>query len=226
MEIFKPRNSSLGLRKKSMIEYPSITNSSKAPRQPCIAFEKLDGSNFRAKWTKKHGFNLFGTRTQLIDESSKFWNNMIQVFNANQREPLEKLFNKKYPNEREIIVFGEFFGEKSFAGRHEETDSHKIVVFDILVGHKNRKFILPQEFIKLLDGVVEIPRPVYDGNLNEQFIQDVRDNKFDLNEGVICKGRSYVGNAVGGVWMCKIKTRAYFDRLQTELGTEWVKYWE
>lgn len=39
-----------------MVEYPSIQNSSKAPRKNCIAFEKLDGSNFRAKWTQKNGF--------------------------------------------------------------------------------------------------------------------------------------------------------------------------
>lgn len=29
-----------------MIEYPSIQNSSKAPRKECVAFNKLDGSNF------------------------------------------------------------------------------------------------------------------------------------------------------------------------------------
>jgi hypothetical protein len=38
-----------------MIEYPSMQNSSKAPRKECMVFEKLDGSNFRAKWTEKKG---------------------------------------------------------------------------------------------------------------------------------------------------------------------------
>lgn len=55
-----------------MIEYPSIQNSSKAPRKNCVAFDKLDGSNFRAKWTAKRGFDTFGTRTQLIDETSEY----------------------------------------------------------------------------------------------------------------------------------------------------------
>lgn len=42
-----------------MIEYPEIINSSKAPRLACIAFDKLDGSNIRIKWTQKRGFDLF-----------------------------------------------------------------------------------------------------------------------------------------------------------------------
>lgn len=90
-----------------MLEFPSIINSSKAPRKHCIAFDKLDGSNFRAKYTQKQGFCLYGTRTQLIDETTPFWSEMVQVFKRDLLEPLTDLFrrHKELRNFREITVF-------------------------------------------------------------------------------------------------------------------------
>lgn len=208
-----------------MLEYPSIQNSSKAPRKECLAFDKLDGSNFRAKWTQKRGFDTFGTRTQLIDETSEFWGEMVVVFKNTLEEELDKIFRKEFRNEREIIVFGEFFGDRSFAGRHED-ELHKIVPFDILVGHKNRKFIKPRDFIKLLNDKIEIPKVIYEGNLNEEFISKVRANEYGLMEGVICKGTQSVGNAMGGIWMAKIKTQSYINSLKVKFGDEWEKYGE
>lgn len=104
-----------------MEEYPSIISSAKAPRKHCVAFDKLDGSNFRAKWTQKRGFDTFGTRTQLIDENDPFWGEMVLIFKTNYDKVLDKFFrkDKDFRNEREIIVFGEFLGENSFAGRHQ-----------------------------------------------------------------------------------------------------------
>lgn len=211
-----------------MIEYPSIQNSSKAPREMCVAFDKLDGSNFRAKWTKKQGFHLFGTRTQLIDETDQFWGQMVTIFKTDFAKSLEDKFvrDKDYQNEREYIVYGEFLGDNSFAGRHVDSDEKRIVVFDILCGHKNRKFVPPMKFIKDFQEIVKIPDVVYHGNLNNEFIADVRANKYNLNEGVICKGVKSRGDAMGGIWMCKIKTQNYFDRLKERFAEEWSKYAE
>lgn len=208
-----------------MIEYPSIPNSSKAPRQGCVALEKMDGSNFRCKYTQKQGFHLFGTRTQLVDETSPFWAQMIEVFRRDhEAEWLKKFRSKNYRDYREIIVFGEFGGPNSFAGRHEPTDKFSITFFDVLLGHKQRKFLLPQEFVKEFSWS-SIPKVVYRGNLNDEFIAQIRADK-ELKEGVVCKGSQRRGDAAGGVWMCKIKTQAYFDKLQSVCGAEWVKYWE
>lgn len=210
-----------------MIEYPSIINSSKAPRKECIAFNKLDGSNFRAKYTQQKGFNLFGTRTQLIDESSPYWSDMVVQFKNNLLSPLTDFFKKSkdYRDFREIIVYCEYLGENSFAGRHEE-EPHKLVLFDVLVGHKQRKFVKPREFRKTFQHLVEIPEIIYEGNLNESFIQDVRENKFNLKEGVICKGTETSGAFMGNIWMCKIKTQAYLDKLKSVFHEDWVKYAE
>ncbi len=208
-----------------MIEYPSIQNSSKAPRKECIAFEKSDGSNFRCKWTTKQGFCLFGTRTQLINETSEFWGDMVRVFKRDLESPLDKILIKEFSKEREIIVFGEYLGKNSFAGRHFD-EPKRIVLFDVLVGHKARKFVKPRDFIKLFSNAVETPRIVYEGNLNDDLIRRVRADEFNTFEGVICKGTQPVGNAMGGIWMAKIKTQRYLDSLKSRFGDEWVKYGE
>lgn len=137
---------------------------------------------------------------------------------------MTKIIKKEWPNERELIVFGEFYGDKSFAGLHDVTDpTLRFVMFDILVGHKNQKFLLPQVFIKLFNGVVTIPRVIYEGNLNDQLIQDVRAGKYDVSEGVVCKGTTKTGNARGSVWMAKIKTQAYLDKVLNRFGEEGLK---
>lgn len=210
-----------------MKEYPSIINSSKAPKQECIAFDKLDGSNFRAKFNHKNGFCLFGTRTQLIDGSTPFWNRMINVFNNTLKNDLEIFFkrDKEFRNIKEIICFGEFFGDNSFAGLHDETEVQKIVLFDVMLVNKGTyKFLLPQEFIKKFN-FIELPEVVYRGKLNDDFIQSVR-NSESLNEGVICKGVERNGAFAGGVWQCKIKTQKYFDKLKGKFKEQADKYWE
>lgn len=215
-----------------MIEYPSILNSSKAPRKPMIAFTKMDGSNIRIKWTPKKSFCLYGTRTQLIDATNPDFGVTVELFSPTA-EKFDKMFNKEkiFRNLKEIIVFGEFFGDKSFAGKHYDTkDNLKVIPFDVMMVSKaDRRFLRPQEFIELMDEY-EIPRPevVYQGNLTDGFIQSVRNEEFgkDLGEGVVCKGTEYVGNYAGHVWMCKIKTQRYLEKLKQVHGDKWKEFWE
>lgn len=212
-----------------MIEYPSIMNSSKAPRAPCIAFDKMDRSNVRVKYTRKRGFTEFGSRTQRIDKGHPFLGAAIDIFYRDFENPLVDLIEAEFPNEREVVAFLEFFGDKSFAGWHEPEDPTKrLVCFDIMVGHKNRKFIKPQEFVKLTNKYKVIaPRVIYEGNMNDQLIADVRAGVYDVVEGVVCKGTQNTGAHRGGIWMCKIKTKAYLDRLFNRYGEEGLqKYGE
>jgi len=208
-----------------MIEYHTIIHSSKAPRKSCIAFEKIDGSNFRVKYTPKQGFCLYGTRTQLINETTPFWNEMVYEFKSNLEQSLLKLYkSREYSKYREIITFGEFYGDNSFAGFHKE-EPHRIKIFDVLLGHKQRHLLKPREFIKEIACIVDTPRVIYQGNLNEQLIEDVRNNLYDLNEGVVCKGNETSGSFFGNVWMCKIKTNEYIERVKNKFKEEeWEKY--
>ena len=51
-----------------MKQYPKILYFDQAPiNEQCYAFDKIDGSNFRAEWSKKRGWYKFGTRNTMIN---------------------------------------------------------------------------------------------------------------------------------------------------------------
>ena len=220
-----------------MTEYPSIQNSSKAPRGHGIGFVKLDGSNFRCKYTLKQGFNLYGSRRELIDESHQFLGEAVTIFKRDYQDELTKFFrkDKELRNQREIVVFGEFLGAKSFAGTHVEGDPKELIIFDVLVGHKNHYFYTPLDFIETFQSLVKIPPVLYMGNMNDKLIEDVRtgaytpefhkltDNKYPLFEGMMFKGTQTRGDYCGKVWSCKIKTNEYFAALRNRYGEEGIK---
>jgi len=196
-----------------------------------IAFEKLDGSNIRIKYTAKRGFDLFGSRTQLIDASSPHLGSVVSLFNAKYKDILEEILRKQFPKDREIIVYGEYLGPNSFAGLHTDpVDKMQFYLFDVLLVRQGYvEFLLPQEFVKFtekLNGLVPTPRVIYEGNLTDEFIQRVRRNEFNIFEGVVCKGREKTGASRGKVWMCKIKTEAYLQKLKDKYQGDWVRYWE
>ena len=194
---------------------------SKAPRAECMAFEKLDGSNVRVKWTRNKGFALFGSRYALIDHTDPILGEVVAIFRKKYDEALNRLIRRQWPNEREVVVFGEFFGSHSFAGVHQQDDLKDYVIFDILVGHKVKRLVRPQDFVKLMNGL-HIPRLIYRGMFGQEFVQRVRSNEFGLNEGVICKGTI---DGPRGRWMCKVKTEEYFERLKSR-GLDLKEYGE
>ena len=212
-----------------MKQYPTIPNSSKAPRESCYAFVKYDGSNLRFTWTKKRGWHKFGTRHLLIDESSIF-GPAIPLFLEKYSTGLEKAFSHKdFRGITEFTVFAEWFGAKSIAGQHESDDPKDIILFDV---NPLRKGILPPK--KFLDyfGHLDVAEHIYTGNLNEELIKNVKESNFDfldfrsqkdirteIPEGIICKGRD-------GNWMSKIKAKAYFDEIRKRKPIDWEKILE
>jgi len=203
-----------------MIEYPHIEGPSKAPRKLCIAFDKLDGSNIRFFWNKKRGFHKAGTRRQMVSEQTPFWNQAVKLFYETLAEPLTAILERQLTNER-VTIFCEWLGDQSFAGRHGENDyTMRLVPFDVHLMKKG--FLSPREFIDLLLDKVEIPPIIYQGNLSDQFIQDVRKGVYGVNEGVVCKGQIKPGK----LWMTKIKTIAYQKKLKEHFQQDWQKYWE
>ena len=62
---------------------------------------------------------------------------------------------------------------------------------------------------------------LYEGNMNTSFVEDVRIGKYDVTEGVVCKGINQKKS-----WMAKVKTYAYLERLKSQFKDEWEKYWE
>ena len=188
-----------------------------------IAFDKLDGQNIRCEWSKNKGWYKFGTRTSMFDESNEQFGKAIPLFREKYSEGLEEIFrkNKNYRNTKNFVVFCEYVGENSFAGRHVIEDEKDIILFDVAPGdYTNNSFIEPKEFVKEFRNL-GIPKIIYQGPLTEDFINSVRENKYNLKEGVMCKGVNPGG--AREVWIVKIKTNAWLQRLKTEFGDEILK---
>jgi hypothetical protein len=207
-----------------MKTYPSIKGPSKAPHQPCIAFYKYDGSNLRFEWNRKIGWVKFGTRKRLFDESDPDFGSAVSLFKDTLAQDLESIFRKHYRDDKVATAYCEFFGENSFAGAHEPNDPKRLVLFDVEIYKKG--FVSPRDFVNIFsrslgDRAAEV---VYEGNLNESFIHDVRTNSVEgvnLIEGVVCKGGS--GHKL---WRCKIKCDSYKEKLKESFGGRWHEFWE
>ena len=203
-----------------MYQYPSIQGPNKAPHEHCIAFEKIDGSNLRWEWSPKRGWSKFGTRTHLFDATDKVFGAAIQVFLDKYADPLERVIRdtKEFRCVDRVTAFTEFFGPNSFAGVHVPNDPKDLILFDV---HVYKKGILgPRDFLKYF-GHLPVAKVIYEGVLNQTLVEDVRQGKYPVVEGVVCKGGS--GH---GLWMRKIKTLAYLERLKNRFPGDWTKLWE
>jgi RNA ligase len=211
------------------LAYPKIPGSKDSLLEKCIAFEKYDGTNLHWIWERELGWYAFGTRRDRFDLDERgigefnaahpgleeapniFLNKLAKslndVFQANQ--------NYHCP---EITVFTEFFGVQSFAGMHKQDDPKQLVLFDVQTDHG---MIDPEQFVRDFS-VTNIAKVVYRGKLTGKFIEEVRQGKYNVAEGVVCKGKS----KTNGIWMVKIKTCDYMNKLQQAFQDDWEKYWE
>ena len=213
--------------------YPKIPNSEACLLNNCIAFEKYDGTNLHFVWKRNHGWIGFGTRRDRFSNNNKG----IKQFNAAHPEltgVLNVLRNKtdlelfsydhpSYKSCNDIIVFMEYHGPNSFAGQHDPKDIKRLTLIDVMTD--GTEIIPPQQFLDdfMAHGVerFDIAKVIYKGKYSGQFSEDVRNGKYPVNEGVVCKG--IIDNKV---YMCKIKTNAYMNKLQTQFKDNWKDYWE
>lgn len=190
-----------------MKEYDSIKYGLKEFHSiPIIAFDKLDGSNIRIEWNRKSGFNKVGTRTQLINETSEFYKAFLIFKNKYENTLIDLFKTKVFRNINKITVFGEFFGKQSKFGIHDfKNDIFDYVIFDIYLNDL-KCFVSPKDFIKY-----EFHKPdiIYIGNMNKEFISDIRKNT-ELKEGVVCKGF----DKKGILRYFKLKTDKWFENLR------------
>jgi hypothetical protein len=211
------------------LAYPKIPDSKNCPLAKCVAFEKYDGTNLHWVWENELGWYAFGTRRDRFDLDERG----IAEFNAAHpgleeappifvrdfAKSLEVLFqeNPQYCSAK-ITAFTEFLGASSFAGMHKQDEPKQLVVFDVEV---DRTLVEPEQFLQDFSAV-NIAKVVYRGKLTGKFIDEVREGKYGVTEGVVCKGKS---NA-SGIWMVKIKTLAYMKKLQQAFQDDWETYWE
>ena len=89
-------------------------------------------------------------------------------------------------------------------------------LFDIDVYQKG--IVKPYDFIQKFSHL-GIPDVVYEGYYNQQLIDDVKNNIYNLSEGVVVKGLIKVKrNDVENDWMVKIKTLNWLEKVKSALG--------
>ena len=207
--------------------YPKIPDAKDNPLKNIIAFNKYDGTNMHWVWNSEYGFHTFGTRRNQyalnefgINQFKENHSELIQapdLFSTNYESLYSEYLSDSIFSDKEVILFTEFLGEQSFAGNHIQEDNKQIILFDVQI---NNKLLLPEMFLKHFNSF-NIAKIVYKGKFSGQFIEDVRSNKFKTSEGVICKG-SYQDE----LYMFKIKTTDYLNKLKVQFADSWQEYWE
>ena len=214
-----------------MLHYPKIPGSGAAPIGRCVAFDKLDGTNLHWCWERDFGWHAFGSRRdefnltatgiEQFNAAHPGLEETAPVFLATIAEPLDAILREhaSYPLFTSFKVFTEFVGPNSFAGAHKPGDPKQTFLFDVWA--EGYGFVSPTQFVADF-GHLPSPRVVYTGKLTGTFLEAVREGKYGVAEGVVCKG----GSGGGDMWMVKVKTYAYLARLKATFGTRWEDYWE
>lgn len=214
-----------------MLHYPKIPGSRDAPLGQCVAFEKYDGTNLHWDWDRDFGLHAFGTRRdefnltpegiEQFGRKHEHLRGCAEAFQGTLADGLERVF-REHPAYREFQsfkAFTEFLGAGSFAGLHREGDAKELRLFDVLA--EPFGLLGPRQFVADF-AHLPIARIVYEGKLTGKFAEDVRNGKYGVAEGVVCKG----GAGGKDLWMAKIKTHAYMERLKQAFADRWEEYWE
>jgi hypothetical protein len=199
-----------------MKQYPEISGSNKAPiGSQCIAFVKYDGSNLRWEWSPKKGWYKYGTRTRLFDESDEIFRRAIPLFQDTLGIEIAKRIKEIERGVQSAIVYTEFFGPNSFTGIHDPNDQKELRLFDVNL--YKRGMMKPRDFVKNFGDLSFAAEVVYEGNLNQEFIDDVRNGVYNVKEGIVAKGNDF---------MAKIKTKEYLAKLKSVYKEGWQNFWE
>jgi len=205
-----------------MKAYPSIlyVPPSVAIGKKVVAFDKIDGSNIRAEWSKKKGFYKFGSRKRLIDANDHQFGTVVP-----QIKEMEDVFAGIFKDRKveRAMCFFEYWGPNSKFGQHDPNDTKKATLIDVSVYRKG--IISPDDFIEWFVDVETAP-VVFQGKLNSEFFKNVSEGSLEGmgREGVVCK--SGFEQKLGGPWMTKVKRQSWFDELRVYVNGDEKKFKE
>jgi hypothetical protein len=195
-----------------MKTYPTIAR--KIVDTDIYAFDKIDGSNIRAEWARKHSsFVKFGSRKRLLGEDQGKIAFAEELINDNFLKKLNKIFrDQRYDR---VVAFFEVYGPNSFAGTHPDPVSDfRATLIDVAPYKKG--IIPPKEFVRWFSEV-DIPPVLHHGKPNADFVESVRKGTLEgmTFEGVVCKAQHKIGRPFT---MFKIKSEAWLTKLREYCG--------
>jgi len=199
-----------------MKTYPSIPGPKKAQYFKGYIFQKLDGSNIRIEWSKKHGWHKFGTRRRLLSSENDpiMYNEVMNTFHREEAEfnKLAKIFKEQ--RWQKVTAFFEFWGEHSFAGVHVPGEYKNLTLID--VAPYKEGLLGPKDFLKLF-GDCKIPRFLGIMNFNPELIRKVYNEELEGAglEGIVAKagkGHSLI--------MAKAKTKEWIDEVKARYSNK------
>lgn len=199
-------------------------------------FNKLDGQNFCEMYHPKTiKFGPYGSRTTTVDETSdQFGDTVRWIKNSNYEEILNRIVRNNrgkkgiFNGIDEITFFFEWYGENSFAGRHQEGDEMHLALIDVFL--KKKGYMEPKDYYELFNGSgVELPELIYTGPLTAEIISDIQNNDWTkpdakyptVKEGVVFKRSTMMkGQRRPSV---KVKTKWWLDKLHSMYSEEECK---
>lgn len=194
-----------------MISYPSFNG--KYRSGSFYVFDKLDGSNVRAEWTRKRGFHKFGKRNGLLDDVTPHLIKAKDLILDLYAEDLNRIFRARRLDR--ATAFFEFYGPNSAFGYHHD-EQHTVTLIDCHV-HK-RGFLHPRDFVSWFAGV-DHARLLHVGNVTDDLINQIKDGTLEgvTYEGVVAKGEPKKGS-LPVMW--KIKSNAWYEALRARCRDE------
>jgi RNA ligase len=211
--------------------YPKIPDTTGCPLKKCWVFEKYDGTNMHWDF-KKFEFVSFGTRRDTFPFTEEGFEAFAKAHPGLEEAP--RVFNKyledflfEYHSGMTATLFTEYLGPNSFAGQHKPGDPMHHIIIDIMKGNK---FLSPDKFLEAFESDWATERGnhklghakcIFQGKYSGQLIEDIRNGKYPVNEGAVIKGVSD-----REVYMAKVKTNTYMEKLKEQFKDNWKDYWE
>ena len=211
----------------------NINNDKELLNDSVYAFNKYDGQNFAVKYNaRKKVFDCFGSKTQMVDETSEQFGKAVVIFKEKIQDELLRLIKKNTGKHKlfegidEITFYFEYVGENSFCGRHDENDEMHLILIDIWL--KRKGYVEPLDFIDFTNNSsIESAEVIYIGKLNKEFISSINNNVWfekgckypTVKEGVVCK-RNHIkkGQRLPKV---KVKTNWWLNKVKENYPDNW-----
>ena len=218
---------------------PRVQDDGSLKSEMVWGFNKLDGQNFCVTYKPKHKiWGPYGSRTRTVDENDEQFGQTVKWFQDSNYKPiLENLVANNRGKKQvlngidEITFFFEWYGENSFAGRHQEGDEMHLALIDVFL--KKKGYMEPKDYYQIFnDHGVELPELVYTGPLSSEIIERVRENDWtqegadfpNVKEGVVFKRSTMMkGQRRPSV---KVKTKWWLDKLHSMYTEEECKLLE